>query len=183
MKNSLSEFHGYFSEDSHKMKAISQQIGTSPAFCGFLAENNRLQAGGNRDNLASTTTFNRHRNRYTSGIFLPKIHQINGNTKPLIYSEFAVRATRRNKMGNHTNNADCLKAVVEPLSHPFSDKPLSLTKTFKTMLYKFLSIQGDKRLKITVYANSKAEALNRIQWLNNPLCIVSNLKAQGGVDA
>ncbi|HHW7520707.1 TPA: host cell division inhibitor Icd-like protein, partial [Mannheimia haemolytica] len=98
-------------------------------------QNNRLPslAGCGYDEV-TTKTFDGNRNRYTSGIFLPQIYQSHGLTTPESHSEFAVRATRRNKANAiRTNNADCSKAVVEPLSHPFSDKPLSLTKTFETM--------------------------------------------------
>lgn len=83
--------------------------------------------------IESTITINADRKRYLSGIFLPTIHQNYGITTPEVYSEFAVRATRRNKTGNRTNNADCLMAVVEPLPHPiqavsFTNK---LTETIK----------------------------------------------------
>ncbi|WP_429946292.1 ash family protein [Bibersteinia trehalosi] len=97
-------------------------------------QNHSLPSVQNADNLESTETKDGNRNRYTSGIFLPKIHQINGNTKPLIYSEFAVRATPRNKAETiRTNKGGYSLVAVEPLSHPFSDKPLSLTKTKDTM--------------------------------------------------
>lgn len=39
------------------------------------------------------------------------------------------------------------------------------------MIYKFLTLTGNKRLKITVQANSKAEALSRIQFTNKPLLV------------
>lgn len=39
------------------------------------------------------------------------------------------------------------------------------------MIYKFLTLTGTKRLKITISANSKAEALSRVQFCNKPLLI------------
>ena len=98
------------------------------------AFNQGLQTLANKASIAGTTTFNGNRNRYSSGIFLPQIHTNytahNGATCSFI--EFAVRATRRNK-ALRTNNADCLKAVVEPLPHPFKAVSFNhkLTRTFK----------------------------------------------------
>ena len=98
------------------------------------AFNQSLQTLANKASIAGTTTFNGNRNRYSSGIFLPQIHTNytahNGATCSFI--EFAVRATRRNK-ALRTNNADCLKAVVEPLPHPFKAVSFNhkLTRTFK----------------------------------------------------
>ncbi|MEG9491175.1 host cell division inhibitor Icd-like protein [Mannheimia indoligenes] len=105
----------------------------NPTACD-TEQNNSLLSVGSCGHNDLTTTNDGNRNRYTSGIFLPKIHQINGNTKPLIYSELAVRATPRNKADTiRTNKGGYSFVAVEPLSHPFSDKPLSLTKTNDTM--------------------------------------------------
>ncbi|AHG73257.1 hypothetical protein X781_11090 [Mannheimia sp. USDA-ARS-USMARC-1261] len=82
----------------------------------------------------NTTTLDGNRNRYTSGIFLPEIHQTHGLTTPVIYSDFAVRATPRNKADCiRTNKGGYSSVAVEPLSHPFSDKSLSLTRTLEAM--------------------------------------------------
>ncbi|HGO5818462.1 TPA: ash family protein [Mannheimia haemolytica] len=47
----------------------------------------------------------------------------------------------------------------------------NLLVELSAMIYKFLTLTGNKRLKITVQANSKAEALSRIQFTNKPLLI------------
>lgn len=108
-----------------------------------LIQKNGLPLVKNADSLESTTTLDGNRNRYTSGIFLSQIYQINGNTKPLIYSEFAVRATPRNKADTiRTNKGGYSLVAVEPLSHPFNDKPLSLTKTKDTMNKPTQTING-----------------------------------------
>lgn len=111
---------------------------------------NRLQAVKNGRSMASTTTFNGNRNRYTSGIFLPEIPFTNGSGLLgfiRLSIELAVRATRRNKTGNRANNADCLKAVVEPLSHLSKVQAISfnhkLTETFKMNPYTLNAYTGN----------------------------------------
>ncbi|HDZ6746245.1 TPA: ash family protein [Mannheimia haemolytica] len=81
-----------------------------------------------------TTTYDGSRSRYTSGLFLPQIYQSHGLTTPESHSKFAVRVTLRNKANAiRTNKEGYSYVAVEPLSHPFSDKPLSLTKAYDTM--------------------------------------------------
>lgn len=97
-------------------------------------QNNRLPNAGGCGYDDCTTTNDGNRIRYSSGIFLPQIYQNHGNTTPENYSEFAVRATPRNKAEYiRTNKGGYSFVAVEPLSHPFSDKPLSLTRTNDTM--------------------------------------------------
>ena len=112
---------------------------------------NRLQAVKNGRSMVSTTTFNGNRNRYTSGIFLPKIPFTNGSGLLgfiRLSIELAVRATRRNKTGIRANNADCLKAVVEPLSHLSKVQAISfnhkLTETFKMNPYTLNAYTGNQ---------------------------------------
>ena len=108
---------------------------------------NRLQAVKNGRSMVSTTTFNGNRNRYTSG----KIPFTNGSGLLgfiRLSIELAVRATRRNKTGNRANNADCLKAVVEPLSHLSKVQAISfnhkLTETFKMNPYTLKAYIGNQ---------------------------------------
>ncbi|QIM67828.1 hypothetical protein A4G16_03595 [Mannheimia granulomatis] len=81
-----------------------------------------------------TTTYDANRKRYTSGLFLSQIYQHQGTTTPEIYSEFAIRATPRNKALS-TNKGGYSYVAVEPLSHlSKSDKLFyPLTKTYDTM--------------------------------------------------
>ena len=121
--------------------------------------------------IDGTISINADRKRYISGIFLPKIPQNYGLTTPEVYSELAVRATRRTKAGNRANNADCLMAVVEPLPHPtqavsFTNK---LTRTIK-MLYKFILL-GKNRLKLSIRANSEQQARKLLTLNSNALLI------------
>ncbi|MBE2896237.1 host cell division inhibitor Icd-like protein [Pasteurellaceae bacterium HPA106] len=88
--------------------------------------------------IAPTTTLRADRRRYSSGIFLSQVHQDCGAIHTAGYSEFAIRATRRNKTGNRTNNAGCCKAVVEPLSHHSSDKLINIIASNHTMTTKTL---------------------------------------------
>ena len=118
---------------------------------------NRLQAVKNGRSMVSTTTFNGNRNRYTSGIFLPKIPFTNGSGLLgfiRLSIELAVRATRRNKTGNRANNADCLKAVVEPLSHLSKVQAISfnhkLTETFKMNPYTLKAYTGNQSYTLNV---------------------------------
>ena len=109
---------------------------------------NRLQAVKNGRSMASTTTFNGNRNRYTSGIFLPKIPFTNGSGLLgfiRLSIELAVRATRRNKTGNRANNAGYSVLAVEPLLHLYrilfkSVLQVLITKYTEgiSMLYTFL---------------------------------------------
>lgn len=125
---------------------------------------NRLQAVKNGRSMASTTTFNGNRNRYTSGIFLPKIPFTNGSGLLgfiRLSIELAVRATRRNKTGNRANNAGWLMAVVEPLLHPLPSQSVQqapFTKTIRGhfMLYTFQFIRS--KIRVTVGASSYEEA-------------------------
>ncbi|QTM01868.1 ash family protein [Mannheimia sp. ZY171111] len=48
--------------------------------------------------------------------------------------------------------------------------PQNLTLELSAMIYKFLLL-GSKRLKITVHANNKAEALSRVQFASKPLLV------------
>ncbi|MEG9489622.1 ash family protein [Mannheimia indoligenes] len=106
----------------------------NPTACDTEQNNSLLSVDGCGYDEITTKTLYADRKRNSSGIFLPQIPQNHGITTPEIYSELAVRATRRNKADSiRTNNADCYKAVVEPLSHLFSDKPLSLTRTLYIM--------------------------------------------------
>jgi hypothetical protein len=102
--------------------------------------------------IAPTTTISDNRSRYTSGIFLPTFYQSQQNTAPqagVLHSlELVTRATRRNKTGNRANNADCLKAVVEPLSHLSKVQAISfnhkLTETFKMNPYTLKAYTGNQ---------------------------------------
>ncbi|OOF38199.1 hypothetical protein BKK47_09960 [Rodentibacter mrazii] len=106
-------------------------------------QNHSLRNAVDVGSICGTTTFNADRKRYLSGIFLSQI-PINGSASSfghtLSFIEFAVRATRRNKTGNRTNNADCLKAVVEPLPPLVGGKFIhKLTRTFKMKTYQKLT--------------------------------------------
>lgn len=145
-------------------------------------QNHSLPTVANVGSIARTTTFNADRKRYLSGIFLPTIHQGCGLTTPVIYSELAVRATRRTKAGNRANNADCLKAVVEPLPHPIQVQAVSfsnkLTRTFK-MLFKFLFTGS--RLRIAVHAKTLADAYKRLPTPqpNSVPVLIARIPAKG----
>jgi len=85
------------------------------------------------------------------GIFLPKIPFTKGSGLLgfiRLSIELAVRATRRNKTGIRANNADCLKAVVEPLSHLSKVQAISfnhkLTETFKMNPYTLNAYTGNQ---------------------------------------
>ncbi|HDL1260445.1 ash family protein [Mannheimia haemolytica] len=70
-----------------------------------------------------------------------------------------------------------VRAVSQPVTRyrpnpeKFSGSPKNLHTELSAMIYKFLTLTGNKRLKITVQANSKAEALSRIQFTNKPLLV------------
>lgn len=143
-----------------------------------LSQNQRLQNQSGLSSIFGTTkNTNGNRTRQICGFFVSQIsRRLGGFIAPENYPNFAVRLISRNKAEFiRTNKASRLVSVVETVSHPFSGISFkSLTKIL-IMIYKFLSIQGKKRLKITIHANSKAEALSRIQWLTNPLCIACNI--------
>ena len=141
------------------MESIKMNPYTLNAYTGNQSPEkmNRLQAVKNGRSMASTTTFNGNRNRYTSGIFLPKIPFTNGSGLLgfiRLSIELAVRATRRNKTGNRANNADCLKAVVEPLSHLSKVQAISfnhkLTETFKMNPYTLKAYTGNQSNTLNV---------------------------------
>lgn len=130
MKNFNYQLHGDFNTNRDAIATDSDNI-SQTAEC---TENPDFTNGENRRTICGTTTIYGNRSRYTSGIFLPKIHQNHGLTTPVIHSEFAVRATPRNKADCiRTNKGGYSYVAVEPLSHPISDKSLSLTKTYDTM--------------------------------------------------
>ncbi len=78
-----------------------------------------LPTNENKRNIESTIDKDGNRNRYPSGIFLPKTHQSRYELLTRIYHciDLAVRATPKNKTGNCTNNGGWSLSVVEPLSH------------------------------------------------------------------
>ncbi|OOR98874.1 hypothetical protein B0187_06320 [Haemophilus paracuniculus] len=69
-----------------------------------------------------------------------------------------------------------LVSVSQPVTHyrpnpeKFSGSPENLPKGLFTMIYKFLTL-GERRLRITILANSQAEALSRIQFTQRPVLI------------
>ncbi|EPY99248.1 hypothetical protein [Mannheimia haemolytica] len=114
-------------------------------------QNKHLQNNCGLSNIFGTTkTINADRKRYLSGIFLPQIYHSHGLTTPENYSKFAVRATRRNKTGNRANNADCLMAVVEPLSHLsfLCDKPLNPNKGDHAMTIQTINANRKRNLAV-----------------------------------
>ncbi|MGX2948076.1 ash family protein [Frederiksenia canicola] len=161
----------YFNANHSTITTDSYNLSMLVASCKKLVKADRLQKGDLGGSIESTISFNADRKRYLSGIFLPAISQSYGITTPEVYSELAVRATRRTKTGNRTNNADCLKAVVEPLPHPIEAVSFNhkLTRTFK-MLFKFLLL-GEKRLTVRIRAKSEAEARQCIQFTSPAICI------------
>lgn len=132
--------HSYFTTDSNTFKA-NRIIFTQSTICNEQQRtNNPLTVGGFGDSLKSTTkTIVGNRTRQTCDFFVSQISQsLGGFTAPENYSKFAIRAICRNKAEYiRTNKAIRTMAEVEPLSHPFSDKPFSLTKTIETMIYLF----------------------------------------------
>lgn len=124
-------------------------------------KNNTLRKASSwRYDDCTTKTLYADRKRYSSGIFLPIISYNHGITTPVIYSELAVRATRRNKADSiRTNNADCYKAVVEPLSHPISDKPLSLTRALYIMKKPTQTPSGNTARNVSIALSSRFEGV------------------------
>lgn len=180
----INQHQSKFTANSDNIKADYSNFPKIGEVCRFSPENNRLQAGDFGHIFASTTTNNGHRTRQTCGFFVSQICQNHGITTPVIHSEFAIRLISRNKAETiRTNKASRLLAVVETVSHPFSDISIQPITKLTNMTYKFLTQFNNRQLTITVTANSYAEALSRIQWQQRPVCIVRNLKTKGGVYA
>lgn len=135
-----------------------------------------------------TTFFDGHRNRYSSGIFLPEFYhfkQWHGFTTGVIHSlKLVARAIRGNKALS-TNNPNRSKTVVEPLLHLFRilfksvQQVLLLTNFFEgiSMLYTFLYIKS--QLRITVSAESLSQA-NARRPLGDAIFIARRPNSNGG---
>ena len=116
----------------------------------------------------TTKTISDNRSCYTSGIFLPEFYHFKkwGTFIGVFHSlKLVTRATRRNKALS-TNNAGWLMAVVDPLLHLLKLHSKSVlqvlfTKTIRgiSMLYTFFYTAT--RLKITIYAQTLAQAYAR----------------------
>ena len=131
-----------------------------------LSENDSLEKLKTLVYSEFTTTYEGNRNPYLSGIFLPEFYhfkQWHGFTTGVIHSlKLVTRATRRNKTGNRANKAGFSYEAVEPLLHLFkSVKQVLLLKTYEgiSMLYTFFYTAT--RLKITIYAQTLAQAYAR----------------------
>ena len=112
----------------------------------------------------TTQTIDGHRNRYLSGIFLPTFYhfkQWHADTKGVVHSlKLVTWAIERNK-ALCTNKLTCSMARVDPTLHPYTVQHSLLTKTIEgiSMLYTFFYTAT--RLKITIYAQTLAQAYAR----------------------
>ncbi|QLB14655.1 hypothetical protein A6B39_03900 [Mannheimia granulomatis] len=126
-------------------------------------QNHRLPSVSGCGYDGRTTTYDGNRSRYSSGIFLPKIHQYHGFTTPEIYSELAVRATPRTKADSiRTNKRGYSYVAVEPLSPLFSDKPLSLTKAYDTMKKPIQTLTGTTATTTSIVLSPRFEGVQYV---------------------
>ena len=135
-----------------------------------LSENDSLEKLKTLVYSEFTTTCEGNRNPYSSGIFLPEFYhfkQWHGFTTGVIHSlKLVTRATPRNKTGNRANKWGFSYEAVEPLLHLYrilfkSVLQVLLLKTYEgiSMLYTFFYTAT--RLKITIYAQTLAQAYAR----------------------
>ena len=101
-----------------------------------------------------TTIFEGNRNPYPSGIFLSTFY----HSKQWQALKGVLCG---NKAQQRTNNASRSKTVVEPMLHPYRGLQVLLTNFFEgiSMLYTFFYTAT--RLKITIYAQTLAQAYAR----------------------
>lgn len=115
----------------------------------------------------TTQTTSADRKRYLSGIFLSTFYhskQWYADTKGVFHylkAELVAWATFRNKAQQRTNKEASLVARVEPMLHPYTVLQILLTKLLEgiSMLYTFFYTAT--RLKITIYAQTLAQAYAR----------------------
>ena len=114
----------------------------------------------------TTQTTSADRNRYSSGIFLSTFYhskqwQALKGVFHYLKAELVAWATFRNKAQQRTNKEASLVARVEPMLHPCTVLQILLTKLLEgiSMLYTFFYTAT--RLKITIYAQTLAQAYAR----------------------
>ncbi|OOS00021.1 hypothetical protein B0186_06550 [Canicola haemoglobinophilus] len=138
--------------------------------------------------IGGTITINGYRTRKTCGIFLPQIPIINGLSllSSICLSEFVARSIRRDKAEFiRTNKASRFIAVVEALLHPLGQSNSHLLITIKRtipMLFKFILLLGENRLKLAICANSEQQARNLLNLQSNAL-FVARINDKGGLYA
>ena len=114
----------------------------------------------------TTQTTSADRKRYLSGIFLSTFYhskqwQALKGVFHYLKAELVAWATFRNKAQQRTNKEASLVARVEPMLHPCTVLQILLTKLLEgiSMLYTFFYTAT--RLKITIYAQTLAQAYAR----------------------
>lgn len=114
----------------------------------------------------TTQTTSADRKRYPSGIFLSTFYhskqwQALKGVFHYLKAELVAWATFRNKAQQRTNKEASLVARVEPMLHPYTVLQILLTKLLEgiSMLYTFFYTAT--RLKITIYAQTLAQAYAR----------------------
>lgn len=147
----------------------------------------------------TTQTIDGHRNRYTSGLFLPtlyhfkKWHGFTGFTTGVIHSlKLVTWAIERNKALS-TNKLTCSMARVDPTLHPntYTVQHFLLTKTIEgismlTYLFKAISRRdlGNTRKPInqmTVYTlKTIAESEEQARALFSPYYVILNGSSVNG---
>lgn len=131
-----------------------------------LSENDSLEKLKTLVYSELTTIFEGNRNPYPSGIFLSTFYhskqwQALKGVFHYLKAELVAWAICGNKAQQRTNNASRSKTVVEPMLHPYRGLQVLLTNFFEgiSMLYTFFYTAT--RLKITIYAQTLAQAYAR----------------------